>query len=97
MKFAFYIANRYGKKSTEGNRLLSKPMIRIATFGVTLGVAVMIAAVAIVTGFQNEMREKVTGFSAHIQLVNRDLNRSFEYAPVTNDWSTWTKLHNTTM
>ncbi|MDA3866238.1 MAG: ABC transporter permease [Salinivirgaceae bacterium] len=87
MKFAFYIANRYGKKSIEGNRLLSKPMIRIATFGVTLGVAVMIAAVAIVTGFQNEMREKVTGFSAHIQLVNRDLNRSYEYAPVTDEWS----------
>lgn len=86
MKFARYIANRYSQKSSKNGVLLSKPMMRIATFGVILGVAVMIVSIAIVTGFKIQIREKVTGFSAHIQLVNRDLNKSYEHAPVDDNW-----------
>lgn len=83
MKFSLFVANRFSKD----NRVLSKPMIRIATFGVILGLAVMLIAVAIVTGFKKQIREKVTGFSSDIRLVNRDLNRSYEYKPVDDSWS----------
>jgi len=51
--------------------------MRIASIGIVLGMAVMIVAIAIVTGFKNEIQDKVTGFSSHIQLVNRDMNKSY--------------------
>ena len=44
--------------------------MRIATIGIALGMAVMILAIAIVTGFQGEIREKVIGFGSHIQITN---------------------------
>jgi lipoprotein-releasing system permease protein len=56
--------------------------VGIATFGIALGLAVMIVAVAIVTGFKNEISGKVIGFGSHIQLVNMDSNTSYETTPV---------------
>ncbi len=52
---------------------------------VSLGLAVMIVSVAIATGFQKQIREKVIGFGAHIQIANFDDNESFEYAPIEKD------------
>ncbi len=56
-----------------GNRFIrvfkgsfSRPVIRIATAGISLSVAVMIISVVIVKGFQLEIRNKVIGFSGHI-------------------------------
>lgn len=51
---------------------LSRPVVTIATLGVAVGVALMIISVAIVTGFQQEVRDKVVGFGAHFQIVNAD-------------------------
>ena len=51
-------------------------------FGIALSLAVMIVAVAIVTGFKQEISNKVTGFGAHIQILNMDSNLSYETAPV---------------
>lgn len=44
--------------------------MRIATIGIALGMVVMILAVSIVTGFQQEIRQKVIGFGSHIQITN---------------------------
>jgi lipoprotein-releasing system permease protein len=49
---------------------------------VALGLSVMIVAIAIVTGFQQEVRDKVTGFGAHIQITGYQVNTSYEAAPV---------------
>lgn len=56
------------RESTE--KELSKPIVRIATIGIALGVAVMILSIGIVRGFQHEVREKVIGFGSHIQVTN---------------------------
>jgi len=50
--------------------------------GIALGLTVMIVAVAIVTGFQQQIRNKVIGFGAHIQIAYFDSNNSFEFKPV---------------
>lgn len=42
----------------------------------------MIIALAIVTGFQQEIRNKITGFGSHIQIAQVDLNNSYETAPL---------------
>lgn len=44
----------------------------------------MIIAIAIVTGFQKEIRAKVIGFGAHIQINKYDNNHSFESSPISN-------------
>ncbi|MCB0820164.1 MAG: ABC transporter permease [Bacteroidetes bacterium] len=42
----------------------------------------MIVSVAIVTGFQQEIRAKVIGFGAHIQISKNDDNHSLESEPI---------------
>jgi lipoprotein-releasing system permease protein len=71
-------------QSNKGNNRLSTPIIRIAIGGIAVGVCVMIIAIAIVTGFQKEIRAKVIGFGAHIQINKYDNNHSFESSPISN-------------
>lgn len=66
----------------KGRRNFSRSIVAIATFGIALGLTVMIVAVAIVTGFKQEISNKVTGFGAHIQILNLDSNLSYETMPV---------------
>ena len=53
----------------------------IATIGISLGICIMIVALAIVTGFQREIRGKVIGFASHIQISKYDSNNSLEVSP----------------
>lgn len=64
---------------------ISRPVVRIATAGIVLGTAVMIIAVSIVGGFKQEIREKLIGFNAHVQVSNFDGNVSQETAPFKYD------------
>lgn len=70
------------KRIISSNKGFSKPIVNIAILGITLGLAIMILTLAIVTGFQNEIRDKVIGFGAHIQISNYDNNESFEGTPI---------------
>jgi len=71
------------KGSGSGN--LSRPFIRITTIAVALSLAIMIIAVAIVTGFKKEISEKTIGFGSHIQILNYDGNRSYETRPISKN------------
>ena len=81
MNLELFIARKiyFGK---EGKRRATPPVIRIALAGIALGLAVMILSVAIVVGFKKEVREKVIGFGAHIQVTNFDSNTSYESTPI---------------
>ena len=64
-----FIARRlYG--STEGARGGSRPAIIIATAGISVGLVVMIITLAVSLGFRHQIREKVTGFTQHLQISN---------------------------
>ncbi len=54
----------------------------------------MIIATAIVTGFKNEIRDKVIGFGAHIQILNYDSNTSFETKPVNKNQEFYPQMVN---
>jgi lipoprotein-releasing system permease protein len=58
------------------------PIIRLSIIAIALSLAVMIISVGIVTGFKQEIRNRVIGFSGHIQIKNLDLNNSFETSPI---------------
>ena len=81
MNTELFIAKRiiFGQKSQSR---FSRPIIRLAIIGISLGIAVMVLTVAIVTGFQAEIRDKVIGFGAHIQIFNYDSNTSNEPNPI---------------
>ncbi|HEX2921256.1 MAG TPA: FtsX-like permease family protein [Bacteroidales bacterium] len=81
MNLPYFIAQRLIKgRQTEGS--FSRPINVIAIVGIALGLSVMILAVAVLTGFKKEIREKVAGFGSHIQIVNFDSNNSFETEPI---------------
>ena len=73
----------HGHQSSGRSQFIgTQPIIRIATFSISLGIAIMIIAIAIVTGFKSEIRSKVIGFGSHIQITNFDSNSSFEPTPI---------------
>lgn len=65
MNYPLYIARRI---SPRGTRQHGTPAVNVAIAAVALSVAVMIAAIAIVSGFKREITAKVTGFNAHISV-----------------------------
>jgi lipoprotein-releasing system permease protein len=80
--------------SRKGIRSFSRSIVGIAIFGIALGLTVMIVAVAIVTGFKKEISNKVTGFGAHIQIVNMDSNLSYETLPIPAEVESVNQLKN---
>jgi len=92
MNTEFFIAKRLIKG---GSGSYSAQIIRIAIISVALGLAVMIVSVAIVTGFQREIKEKISGFGSHIQIAKFDSNNSFEFAPVNKNETFYKSLTQT--
>ena len=83
MNFEFFLAKRIHFSRDKGDsRRVTPPVIRIAMVGIAIGLAVMIASVAIVVGFKKEVRNKVIGFDSHIQLSNFDNNITYESNPI---------------
>lgn len=56
--------------------------------GIAIGIAVMILSIAIVTGYQQEVRKKVSGFGAHVQISNYDTNSALEQTPIDGNHAT---------
>lgn len=75
-------------------QFLSKKIIRIALFGIALGLAVMIVSVAVITGFKSEIRNKVIGFGAHIQIINFESRNSYENPPISKNQPFTNELKN---
>jgi lipoprotein-releasing system permease protein len=84
MNTELFISRRlFFEKGTQ--KFLSQKIIRIALVGIAIGLAVMIVSVAVITGFKNEIRNKVIGFGSHIQVVNFDSSNSYETRPVSRN------------
>ncbi len=77
LNLEYYIAKTLAS-SGSGKRRFTGTINGIAVIGISLSIAVMIAAVAIVTGFKQEIRNKVIGFGSHIQILNFDSNLSYQ-------------------
>ncbi len=60
----------------------SRPVIRLAILSIALGLSVMILSVSIVIGFQKAVRQKVSGFDAHIQISGFSNNSSYEQSSI---------------
>lgn len=56
--------------------------MRFAIASVALCIAVVIITSAVITGFKNEITEKIFGFWGHIDITNYAAKRSFEAIPI---------------
>jgi lipoprotein-releasing system permease protein len=91
MNVSFFIAQRLiGKNEYR----FSRPVIRIAITAIALSLTVMLMSLAIIKGFQNEITDKVIGFSSHIQVSNFSNGNSYESTLLKNTDSLKLSLSN---
>lgn len=60
----------------------SKPVVRVAVIAIALSTAVMLISVGIVRGFQQEIYEKLYGFSGHIRLMPYQFSHQQQQIPI---------------
>lgn len=81
MNLPFFLARRFYKNPGKGKHI-SGTTLHIATAGVAAGLAVMIISVCVVLGFKGEIRSKVIGFGAHIEVLDMNAVGQPQYFPV---------------
>lgn len=60
---------------------MARPVVRIATGGVAVGLAMIILSWSVVRGFQREVQDLVVGFGAHLRVVAPEQGRAQQTAP----------------
>lgn len=81
---SLFLAKRFFRSSSQAStqHKASPPALRIATAGIAVGLAVMIISICIVCGLQYEVRQKLSGFAAHIEIVDNNFFGSPETYPL---------------
>ena len=95
MNTSFFIAKRLIRAggNPESNTISgTRPIVRIAIAGIALGLAVMIISMAIVTGFQKEITDKVVNFGSDIVITEYSNLNAIEPQPVSKDQSFYPSL-----
>jgi lipoprotein-releasing system permease protein len=67
LPFELFLALRYLRPK----RTFVSVITLISIIGVTLGVAVLIIVISVMTGFDRQLREKILGFNAHLKVQMR--------------------------
>ncbi|MDR0789448.1 MAG: ABC transporter permease [Bacteroidales bacterium] len=80
MNFEFFIAKRLIRAKQSK---FSRPIVVVATASIALGIAVMLLSVFVLSGFKGGIREKIAGFSSHLQIVSYNVSNSYLSDPVT--------------
>jgi lipoprotein-releasing system permease protein len=78
MSYEFFIARRY--LTAKRKQAFISVITFISVLGITIGVAALIIAIALVTGFQADVQDKILGATSHlmIQDVHEDGLRDYE-------------------
>jgi len=78
--YEFFIGLRYLKAKRRNGAISLNTFISIG--GVTLGVAALIATLAVMTGFKEDLRDKILGTNSHIVISDRTHDTMKDYAAV---------------
>ena len=84
MSFEIFISRRLIQNKLQGIKV-SKPIVRISILSIALAIVVNLVTVAIVTGFQHEVRNKITGFNAPLFISKKGTKQIFEGDAVFKD------------
>ncbi len=69
LPFEFFLALRYLRPK----RTFVSVITLISVLGVTLGVAVLIIVISVMTGFDKQLQERLLGFDSHMKIFQRNL------------------------
>ncbi len=69
MKFEWFVAVKYLTKGRKNSFISIISMVSI--LGIAIGVAALIIALALINGFQNDIRNRILSSSAHIMITDR--------------------------
>jgi len=72
------------RKREQGTKV-SKPIIRISVISISLAIVVNLITIAIVTGFQNEIRTKITSFNAPLFISKAGTSGFYDCDPIHKD------------
>jgi lipoprotein-releasing system permease protein len=84
LAYEYFISKKTLKSVVQGKKV-SRPIVRISVISIALAVIVNLITLAVVTGFQQEVRQKVKGFGAHIFIMTASDYSIFESAPIRKD------------
>jgi lipoprotein-releasing system permease protein len=85
LNLEFYISKRLIAAKKYKNSI-SAPIIKIGIISIALGIIVMLISIATGVGLQKKIKEKISGFNGHIQIVNFDSNQSLvSLVPISNN------------
>ena len=93
MNSSIFIAKRLFT-AKENNNNYTRPIIRIAILAIAISVAVMILSVFILSGFKDNISNKVIGFGSHIKITKFNNNQSFENDPIDFDIEIYNNIKN---
>jgi lipoprotein-releasing system permease protein len=93
LAFEFFIAKRILPNQSQGIKV-SRPILRIAVISISLSIVINLLTFAVVTGFKNEIRRKVTGFTAPLFIQNVNNADFYESDPIQRSKAVETVLTN---
>src|SRR5436190_4386004 len=70
LPFELFLALRYLRPK----RTFVSVITLISVLGVTLGVAVLIVVISVMSGFDKQLRDKILGFNTHLKVFALDKN-----------------------
>jgi|TARA_B100001971_G_scaffold214832_1_gene254738 lipoprotein-releasing system permease protein len=82
LPYEFSISLRYLRSKHRQNRISFNTVISIV--GVTLGVAALIATLGIMTGFKEDVQQRILGTKSHVVVVDRTGGNLSDYEQVLN-------------
>lgn len=80
LAFEYFISRKTLKSVIKGKKV-SQPIVRISIISIALAMIVNLITIAIVTGFQQEVRQKISGFGSHIFLMTEGEGSMYESSP----------------
>lgn len=93
MSVAYFISKRILKSEVQGKKV-SKAIVRISVISIALAVVVNLITISVITGFQNEVRDKVTGFGSHIFIMSASEGSIYESSPINKNQAFFEELKN---
>lgn len=81
MSFEYFISKRILKSEAQGKKV-SRAIVRISVISIALAIVVNLITLAVVKGFQNQVRDKVSGFGAHLSILSASGGNMHESSPI---------------
>jgi lipoprotein-releasing system permease protein len=89
----YFIAKKIFLKENEGKKV-SQPIVRISMISIALAIVINLLTVAVVIGFQKEVREKVSGFSSHALIFGAGEGSIYECDPIRKNQAFFAEIKN---